>query len=274
MVPGQKKQASRHLGRGCDLIGPEKLMPRYCPPRGFLDQSGRFGRRPPRPAQDAMDVRFRHPGSPGKLTRRETGRPEDGAEVVHPYKGNTLALTVQGQGSYFVKPMGSHNLPMARYVQQPALKAAVRAYQDRTGKKQEEVARELGTTLGTLHQWLNNKNRRPELENLQKISALTRVSVSEFIDDPGADYAGHDLSQESEETRFLAKMVIKGARAKDLTDEQKIFILQDTERAIERALLASARDTSVRGADHPGAKPDLQPGPATSGPRRTPRPKR
>lgn len=162
---------------------------------------------------------------------------------------------------------------MSRYVQQPALKAAVKAYQERTGKKQEEVAQELGTTLGTLRQWLNNKARMPELSSLQKISKLTKVSVVEFIDDPGADYAGLDLSNESEETRFLAKMVIKGATTRNLSDEQKTFILQDLQTAIERATLAPPREPGGGRADHPGAQPNVIPHPSVGLPRRTPRPK-
>ena len=163
---------------------------------------------------------------------------------------------------------------MSRYIQQPALKVAVKAYQARTGKTQQEVAEALGTTLGTLRQWLNNKERRPELESLQKISALTRVSVMQFIDDPGADYAGQDLSQESEDTRFLASMIIRGVMKKDLSDEQKGYILQDISRAVDRVASMPPGPAAPGRADHPGAKPDVQPGPSTGGPGRTPRPRK
>lgn len=198
-----------------------------------------------------MNVGFGNRSKPGKLARRDAGKAEQDTKIVHAPKGNTQALMVQGARSRFIFASLGNNLPMPRFIQQPALKAAIKAYQKRTGKKQEEVARELGTTLGTLRQWISNKDRRPELESLQKISALTKVSVTEFIDDPGADYAGLDLSSESEETRFLARMIIKGAKSRDLTDEQKTFILQDLQRAVERAALAPAKGPGAKGSDHP-----------------------
>lgn len=210
----------------------------------------------------------------GKCPGREPRGAEECAKVFHLDKGNTRTLTAQAPESHFVFVNPGDNLPMPRYVQQPALKAAVKAYQERTGKKQEEVAQELGTTLGTLRQWLNNKARMPELSSLQKISKLTKVSVMEFIDDPGADYVGLDLSNESEETRFLAKMVIKGAKSGNLTDEQKTFILQDLQTAIERAILASAREPGQGRADHLGREPNVLPHPSSGLPGRTPRPKR
>lgn len=259
------------------MIRPEigaQIPPLYCPPRHFLKPNRRRRRGPASSAENAVNMGLRKRDEPRNGARREPAEAEECAKVVHPDKGNTPTLTAQAGRSYFVFHAPGNNLPMPRYVQQPALKAAIKAYQARTGKKQNEVAEELGTTLGTLRQWLNNKERRPELESLQKISALTKVSVMEFIDDPGADYAGQDLSNESEETRFLAKAVIKGAKSKDLTDEQKIFILQDLKTAIERAMLAPARTPGQGREDHPGREPNIQPHPALGLPRRSPRPKR
>lgn len=212
--------------------------------------------------------------NPGKLPGGEASKAEQRTKVVHPLQGNTQTLIAQAPGSHFVFAKPGNNLPMPRYVQQPALKAAVKAYQERTGKKQQEVAEELGTTLGTLRQWLNNKDRKPELESLQKISRLTKVSVMEFIDDPGADYAGLDLSNESEDTRFLARMVIKGAKSRDLTDEQKTYILQDLQTAIERAALAPPRGPGKGGGDHSGGEPNIHTHSSSIAPRRTPRAKR
>lgn len=224
--------------------------------------------------QQAMDMGLGNLGKPGKLPGCDPRLLEFGPEVAHTTQGNTLALTVQASRSYSRHCRGDHNSGMPRYVQQPALKLAVKSYQARTGKTQQEVAEDLGTTLGTLRQWLNNKERKPELESLQKISALTRVSVMQFIDDPGRDYAGQDLSQESEETCFLASMIIRGVMKKDLTDEQKDYILQDISRAVDRVASMPPGASGSHGKDRAGKGQGVQPGAPPANPRRTPRPKR
>jgi len=221
-----------------------------------------------------VDVWFSDLSSSGELPWGYSRVSEFASEVCHRPKGNTPALTLQAPKSYSLEVITDHNPVMSRYIQQPALKIAVKAYQARTGKTQQEVAEALGTTLGTLRQWLNNKERRPELESLQKISALTRVSVTQFIDDPGADYAGQDLSHESEETRFLASMIIKGVMKKDLSDEQKVYILQDIARAVDRVGSMPPGAPALGGSNHPGAKSDVQPGPPAGGTSRSPRPKK
>lgn len=252
----------------------EKLSPLNGSGGRSLDLHGCFHAGLAGSSQQAVDVWLSNISQLGKLPGGDTRLFELASEVRHRSKGNTPALTVQAPKSYSFEVITDDNSVMSRYIQQPALKVAVKAYQARTGKTQQEVAEALGTTLGTLRQWLNNKERRPELESLQKISALTRVSVMQFIDDPGADYAGQDLSQESEDTRFLASMIIRGVMKKDLSDEQKGYILQDISRAVDRVASMPPGPAAPGRADHPGAKPDVQPGPSTGGPGRTPRPRK
>lgn len=256
------------------MSGPEvgtQQPPRDCPASGFLNADRRLGRWAPGARQDAVDMRLGNARAQGQRPRGQAGVTEDRAKVGHPVEGNTAALTLQALGSHFINDLAAHTWAMSRFPQQVRLKAAVKAYQERTGKTQEEVAADLGTTLGTLRQWLNNKARKPELETLQKISALTKVSVAEFIDDPGREYAGQDLSDHSEEDRFFASMVIKGVLTKDLTDDQRRFIIEDVFRAVDRVRALGAPGARAGRSDHPGAKPGGEPGDAGTDPGRPPR---
>lgn len=110
---------------------------------------------------------------------------------------------------------------MGIYLQQPSLKKAIRDYQKRSGKTQAQVAEELGTSLGVLRQWLNNKTRRPELASLQRISALTGVSVTEFIDDPAQPGTSPALG---EMDRMFVRLVETDVTK--LTDRQKLSLYE------------------------------------------------
>lgn len=202
----------------------EKLSPLNGPTSRSFDALGyRYARRPGA-REDAVDIWLCSWDHPRQLPWGQPCFLEDISEVLltgHVKNTNTATLTLQGAGSYSLADNTVHNLCMSRYLQQPALKAAIKAYQARTNKTQSEVAGDLGTTLGTLRQWLNNKNRRPELESLQKISALTGVSVSEFIDDPGRPGAAPTLG---EMDRMFVRMI--EADVTQLSEKQKLSLYE------------------------------------------------
>jgi transcriptional regulator with XRE-family HTH domain len=128
-------------------------------------------------------------------------------------------------------------------------------YQASTGKTQDEVAHDLGTTYGTLRFWLAG-TRQPSLPTLQAASKLFKCSVTEFLDDPGRIYAGQDLSDQSEEDRFFASLIIKTTQAKDLSSEQRQWIIEDVFRAVDRVRALGTRGSGRPALDFPRPKSD------------------
>jgi len=110
-----------------------------------------------------------------------------------------------------------------------------------------------------LKDYLYRNDLRPSLEVLQKASKLFRVSITQFIDDPGALIGGQDLSDHSEETRFFAKMIVKGVATRDLTDEQRAYIIEDLFRTVDRIRTLPIGRVGVSGTNQAGNKPDDEP---------------
>lgn len=169
-----------------------------------------------------------------------------------------------------INPMGMSEI----WPQRPQFVEHVKAYRLREKVKLADIAKSLGLEESTLKDYLYREDTRASLEVLQKASKLFRVSVTEFIDDPGAPIAGQDMSQDSEEDRFFAKMLIKGVRPRDLTDEQKQFIIEDTFRIVARIRAMAAPGMVGARENPPGSQPDLHSDIPSPGPRRTPRTKR
>ena len=103
-----------------------------------------------------------------------------------------------------------------------AFRKVVADYQRRTGKKQLEVAAELGTTLGTLRGWLYSRVKKPSLDVLQRASALFGVSVTEFLDDPtpGDMVSAPPLG---ERARFMRRVMGSDLGAMSETEREAAF---------------------------------------------------
>jgi len=123
-----------------------------------------------------------------------------------------------------------------------AFKKRLKEYQARTGKTQAQVAKDLGTTYGTLRFWLSG-TRPPRVENLQAAVILfgNGCSLSEFIDDPGKEIAGVDVTQLSEKRRFLAGLMFEGITAEGLSDEDAQLLYEDWLANLNRLRALKAR---------------------------------
>lgn len=116
------------------------------------------------------------------------------------------------------------------WLQVGTFKRQLKAYQAKSKHTQAEVARELGTTYGTLRFWLSGK-RPPKRANLQAAAALFNCSVLEFMDDPGSSLAG--LGDEgsfgsSEEERVILRAMAKDLRQLSSEDQRLAFEVWST----------------------------------------------
>ena len=147
----------------------------------------------------------------------------------------------------------------------------VKAYRLREKVRLRDIAPLLGIEESTLKDYLYRNDLRPSLEVLQKASKLFKVSITQFIDDPGALIGGQDLSDHSEETRFFAKMIVKGVATKDLTDEQRAYIIEDLFRTVDRIRTLPIGRVGASGTNQAGNKPDDEPRVLSPNSHRTPR---
>ena len=119
------------------------------------------------------------------------------------------------------------------WAQVEAFHQALKAYQEKTGKTQAQVAGDMGTSYGTLRFWLSG-TRSPKLDNLIRAAELFDVPVTNFMDAPipgemrsvvldergrfmkrvmGSDLA--ELPENEREAAFQAwKAIVAGFRAR------------------------------------------------------------
>lgn len=142
---------------------------------------------------------------------------------------------------------------------------------NKRAKVYEEAGKKVHLSLSHLRNALYRKNKRLGLEILQISSAIFNISVMNYIDDPGAPIAGQDMSEESEEDRFFARMLIKGARPKDLNSEQKQYVIEDVFRTVARIHALATPGMGQPRENPPRVQPDTQPGAGGGGPHRAPR---
>ena len=123
--------------------------------------------------------------------------------------------------------------------QRQKFKSALEEYQAKTGKKQAEVAEDLNMSLHGLRQVLYQKGRRCSFETAQKASALFGVSVTEFLDDPGAPPpgVGHEKwAAISERDRVIASAMFADITADQLTEAEKDELYRAYKEAKERII--------------------------------------
>jgi len=120
--------------------------------------------------------------------------------------------------------------------QRKRFKEAVAAFRKASGKRLQEVAELLGLKESTLKDYLYREDVRPSLQVLQQAAALFGCSVTEFIDDPGAQIAGldpGDLGQLSAAKRAVMNMVFQRLKHGDVTDEQAMQYLKGLDVLVE-----------------------------------------
>jgi len=81
----------------------------------------------------------------------------------------------------------------------------------------------------------------PPEEVKRKAAEIFGCSIFEFVDDPGGQAAGQDLTGLSDKRRFLARLMLEDLRAEDLTDEDVKILMEDHQRALERLRALKAR---------------------------------
>jgi len=119
-------------------------------------------------------------------------------------------------------------------------KRALKDYRERKKVSIQALAETIGLTYNSLHGYLYTQKGKPSLEVLQRCSALTGVSISEWIDDPFKPIAGQGMSTLSEQDRALAHMMFHDFTAEDLTTEDRkhLYDALTLHRAQLRALKA------------------------------------
>ena len=163
------------------------------------------------------------------------GEGEGVPQVGHPLKGITYGIIVKPNASSNIQDWNHHNEGMTEaWPQKNRFRVLLALYQTRNGKSQDQVASELGVSLGHLRNLLYRSDKRPSLELLQRACTLFGVSVTDFIDDPNARPAGQDLSSASEQSRFLASVIVQDMNAPDLTDEDRQELWEDFQRGLSR----------------------------------------
>lgn len=130
---------------------------------------------------------------------------------------------------------------MEIWPQRSAFRAKVTEYRTTQKITLAKVAELVGLEESTLKDYLYKRHIKPSLEVLQKAAALFGCSVTEFLDDPGAEIAGQDLSGLSESKRFAARVMMEDMKAEDLSDEDILTLMEDHRRALERLRAFKAR---------------------------------
>lgn len=211
------------------------------PTTGGLQPHGQFRPGAAYTVQDVVKVP-RGCSSPGGHFR--DGLPRGKKEVlqVHVPKCNSIMLSSQGGRSTCPTLLVAHHSGMA-WVQLETFKKRLKEYQKATGKRQAQVAEDLGTTYGTLRFWLAGV-RPPGFPNLQRAAILFGCSVTEFIDDPGREIAGQDVSYLSDQARFFAGLFAKDVAMEDLNDEDREQIYRAATKERDWILARKARRDS------------------------------
>lgn len=120
------------------------------------------------------------------------------------------------------------NPDMPRWPQREQFKKELKKYKKAQGITAKGAAERFGTTVGTLNAYLSRKDTQPSLEWLQTACGVMGISVSQFIDDPGADRPSTlDLSSFSEIDRYRFDQIIHELGDEKLTDEDRQMLFED-----------------------------------------------
>ncbi len=219
------------------MLQAEKLRRTKNTPAGGLQLHRQLGPGPADAVQDVVEVgrrRFR----PGRNLGDGLPGGKEAFLHAHGSKCNSEPLTSQGPRSTCRMLLLGHHCRM--WTQLESFRKRLKEYQAKTGKTQAQVSVDLGTSYGTLRFWLSG-TRPPGLSTLQNAANLFGCSVTEFIDDPAGIIAGQDLSDRSEQTRFLAGLIVKDLALEDLTDEDRDHLYRAFAKERDWVLARKAR---------------------------------
>ena len=138
---------------------------------------------------------------------------------AHTVKSNSVSLPCQAHHDDCGKIWRVHH-PWMSWPQVDSFHQALKAYQERTGLTQSQVAKELGTSYGTLRFWLSG-TRAPKLENMIKAATLFGVPVTDFMDAPVAgDMTAAVLDERG---RFMRRVMGSDLAALTETEREAAF---------------------------------------------------
>lgn len=184
-----------------------------------LKRHGQFRPGPAVARQDVVEVGSRR-ARPGGDFVDGLARGEEVIFQAHVQNSNSVLLSAQGVRLPCGLMCAYENRTMA-WTQVGNFKRHLAEYQKRAGRTQAQVAKELGTSYGTLRFWLSG-TRQPRLATLQKISALLGCSLTELADDPGAVVGGAQ-PEATEFDRFLLGVVGVDVASMTLAQKQAAF---------------------------------------------------
>lgn len=104
-----------------------------------------------------------------------------------------------------------------------SFKRAEKRYRQKTGHKQKQIAADLGIGVAYLHNILYGQ-KVPGIDVLYRAAALFGCSVTDFIDDPGANIS-HD-SPLDQESNLWNRLIIHDISAEDLVAEDRKAIYE------------------------------------------------
>jgi hypothetical protein len=121
-------------------------------------------------------------------------------------------------------------------------KTRLKAHLKKTGETQAQFAQDhLGLSLSHFRNCLYRDEKRLGVDALSTSAGLFGCSVSEFIDDPGAEVAGQTTDGLSEKSRFLASLMFDKFKSSDLTDDDREILYQDYLQNYDRLQTLKAR---------------------------------
>jgi len=110
---------------------------------------------------------------------------------------------------------------MGNWPKKDAFSNQAKSYQVKTGKTQAQVADDLGVSLPTFRNYLYG-SKTPGLATIQKAAVLFGCSITEFVDDPGAEAPTGPSEQKTEldqAREFIVDAMGSGITSR-LTDDQ------------------------------------------------------
>lgn len=222
--------------------GPEvgaKHPARYGATRGVLDADSQFWGGESAACKDTPEVLVGH----GKLALKlGDGARDEVAKVGHVIESMAFRATVKPNRSSFGIETLAEDVEMNDvWPQRLRFRVLLALYQARNGKTQEQAAEDLGVSLGHLRNLCYRPGRRPSLELIRRASGLFGVALTEFVDSPGVQIGGQDLSSQSDQARFLSTVIVKDMSAEDLSDEDRQELWEDFQRGLARIRKRNAR---------------------------------
>lgn len=132
-------------------------------------------------------------------------------------------------------------------------------------------AEKIGLKLTSFHNNLYTPTKQLQLPALQEASRLMRKDLNRWIDNPGADLSGVDVSSMTPHGRLFTEMVVRDLQDRALSDEDRRYIAELAAREVVRISTLLTRTPRPEDPDRPFVKSGTDSGPEGSPARRAPK---